>query len=218
MTPGLRVASQTDEISAACRGGKPARWWEVWVFIQQYTLFPPWRSFILFFLLWRERKTWISSGMNKVSLYLECSCLGGPGWRQSFLPFSSPPVSCSCLMGSSWQPMTRSAVSSADKVLQFVLGSRRRPSQTEYQDAFDYCFRKNYTGIGCVVSSFLTCQGKKIDRCALLIRQEMFSFHLRGVSGFKCIHVCACVCVRTWHAWPLQKKDRCCVWIWRRLL
>lgn len=45
--------------------------------------------------------------------------------------------------------MTRSAVGSEDKVLQFVLGSRRRPSQTEYQDAFDYCLRK--IGLGWVV-------------------------------------------------------------------
>lgn len=68
--------------------------------------------------------------------------------------------------------------------------------------------QKNWTGIGCTVSSFLRCHGKKIDCCALLIRQEMPSFHLQALvdsTAFMCALVF--VCVRDMRG--LCRKDRC---------
>lgn len=125
ITPGLGEASQTDEISAVCWEKAAEVMGGLGLYAAACSLsLPPQRSFLVFFSVCADSR------------------LGGPAWRQSFLPFPSPPVSCSCLMGSNWQPMTRSAVSSADEVLQRVLGSRRRPSRTEYQDTFHYQPRK----------------------------------------------------------------------------
>lgn len=65
------------------------------------------------------------------------------------------------------------------------LGNRRRPSQTELH------------GTGFAVARFDRCHGKKIDCCALLIRQGMFSFNLQALTdSVASMGACASVCVR----------------------
>lgn len=66
--------------SQQCAEKKALRWWVVKVFMQQNT-FPQ------------------STVELHVFAFGAGGCLGGPGWRLSFLPFSSPLVSCSHLDG-----------------------------------------------------------------------------------------------------------------------
>lgn len=63
--------------------------------------------------------------------------------------------------------------------------------------------------IGCAVSSLLGYRGKKIDCCALLIRQEMFAFHLQASSTSMCVLQFVCVCVDMTCMPSAEKIDVC---------
>lgn len=88
------------------------------------TLFPNLQWSYMFLLLEQE-VAWVGlAGDYRSCPFLRPWCRAAPWWGAA---------------DSRWPAQQ---VSGTDKVLQFVLGSRRRLRQTEYQDAFDYCLRK----------------------------------------------------------------------------
>lgn len=172
-------------------GEKTMRWWrEVWVFMQQHS-----------FSIHSEVFFW-------------CRLLPGWAWLEPIFPalfFALGVV----------QLLNREQVTADDPLSsqQGRQGAAVCPWKQEEAEPdwipgrFWLLPRKNWTGWVAWCQVFSDATGRSTVVLSKLARR-CFRFIC---SGFKCSHARACVCVCTWHTYPLQKRLMF-VWIWRRRL